>query len=272
MGNPMSETSVTQFVRVGPTLVRVRTVGQGKPLLLLMGIGGSLDMWEPLAQRLPGRRLVMFDFPGTGGSTLPWLPPTMLFNAVFVRLLIKKLSLGSVDVLGYSWGGLLAQQLAIQHPRSVRRLVLACTSYGAGSAPASVRTTGRMLTPRRYYSASYLEQIAPTLYGGRFRRDPGLVADEARRRTSHPPSATGYLLQLLAAATYSSLFTLPLISARTLILAGDDDPLIRTVNQRVLGALIRRSTVKVLPEAGHLFLLDSPETAAPLIEDFLAAP
>lgn len=73
--------TATFFVNVGPTRIRVRTAGVGPPLVLVMGIGGNLDMWQPLAGALDGRQVIMFDFPGTGGSSLSWLPPTMGFNA-----------------------------------------------------------------------------------------------------------------------------------------------------------------------------------------------
>jgi poly(3-hydroxyoctanoate) depolymerase len=71
----------TQYVAVSGSRVRVRIEGAGSPLLLIMGIGGNLDMWQPLLERLPGRQLVMFDFPGTGASTQPWIPPTMAHSA-----------------------------------------------------------------------------------------------------------------------------------------------------------------------------------------------
>lgn len=265
----MKRDQLTTNVHVGPTRVRVRTQGQGEPLLLIMGIGGNLDMWAPLAEQLPGRKLVMFDFPGTGKSTHSWLPPTMVHNAFFLRQLLRKLDLQAVDVLGYSWGGLLAQQLAIQHPRRVNRLILACTGLGVLGVPANPAVAARLLTPRRYYSSAYLAKIAPTTYGGKFRRDESLVLGEAKRRSDHPPSLTGYIAQLLAAGTYSSIPGLPFISAPTLILAGDDDPIVRTSNQHILHALIRHSTLRVFPDAGHLALVDTPEVAGPVIEEFL---
>jgi pimeloyl-ACP methyl ester carboxylesterase len=80
----------------------------------------------------------------------------------------------------------------------------------------------------------------------------------------------GYTAQLAALAGYSTLPGLRLISAPTLILAGDDDPIVPSVNPRVIAKFIRRSTLHVIPKAGHLLLLDSPEIVAPLIRDFLA--
>jgi poly(3-hydroxyalkanoate) depolymerase len=263
--------SKTFFVKVGPTRVRVRTVGEGPPLLMIMGIGGNLDMWSPLADRLLGRELIMFDFPGTGGSSMSFLPPTMAANALFTRALLRKLGYGRVDVLGYSWGGVLAQQLAIQHPGLVRKLVLACTSLGLGGIPPGPKVATRMLTPRRYYSRSYFTKIAPEIYGGRFRRDPSMVNDEVNRRVGHPPGYLGYAAQLMAVAGYSSLPGLKCISAPTLILAGDDDPIVASANQRVMNRFIKHCELRILPESGHLLLVDSPELAAPLIEGFLGA-
>lgn len=255
---------------VGPTRVRVRTSGSGQPLLMIMGIGGNLDMWAPLARRLTGRQLIMFDFPGTGGSGMSCLPPTMGANALFLRWLLGRLDLPRIDVLGYSWGGVLAQQLAIQHPHSVRRLVLAGTTFGLGAVPPNLKVAARMLTPRRYYSREYFAKVAPELYGGRFRHDAGLVNDEANRRIGRPPAVAGYAAQLMAVMSYSSLPGLPFVSAPTLILAGDDDPIVAAANHKVMARLIRHSTLRIIPGAGHLLLLDSPEIVAPIIVDHLS--
>jgi pimeloyl-ACP methyl ester carboxylesterase len=243
-------------------------------LVLLMGIGGHLDMWQPLTERLllPGRQLVTFDFPGTGASSLPWFPPTMAHSALFVRLLMRKLGLSRADVLGYSWGGLLAQQLAAQHPRVVRKLVLACTGPGVLCVPADLRVAARLLTPRRYYSPAYLRKIAADTYGGRFRRDPTLIDGEVAVRMSHPPSWPGYAFQLVAASTFSTFAVAPLITSEALILGGDDDPIVKTKNQLILHRLIKGSALQIIEEAGHLVLLDSPEKIAPIIDGFFTDP
>jgi poly(3-hydroxyoctanoate) depolymerase len=258
------------FVRVGPMRVRVRIEGEGPPLLLIMGIGGNLDMWEPLWTRLPGRQVIMFDFPGTGASGASWLPPTMAHAAWFTHRLLRRLGYGRVDVLGFSWGGVLAQHLAFQHPHSVLRLILASTSSGLIGLPPSLGAAAAMVTPWRYYSRPYFNRIAPSVYGGRFRRDPALVAEAARQRLRRPPSPAGYAAQLTALSGYSTLPGLPLITAPTLILAGGDDPVVPTFNTRLMARFLRHATVRIVPGAGHLVLLDSPEIVAPMIEEFLA--
>ncbi|GAA4351839.1 alpha/beta fold hydrolase [Angustibacter luteus] len=270
----MTETEIaisTRQVRVGLGHVRVRVTGQGEPLVLIMGIGGHLDMWTPLADQLPGRQLVMFDFPGTGGSTAPWFPPTMFHGALFVRLLLSRLGLQQVDIVGYSWGGLLAQAFAAQHPGKVRKLILACTGPGPICVPADPRVAARLLTPRRYYSSAYLAKIAAQTYGGEFRRQPGLVRAEAARRVDHPPGWIGYMWQLIAAGTFSVIPFAHRIKHPTLVLGGDDDPIVRTANQYFLHRILSQSEVQVIEKAGHLMLVDSPSTLAPIMETFLSA-
>jgi pimeloyl-ACP methyl ester carboxylesterase len=262
----------TQYITVAGTQVRVRIVGVGEPLLLVMGLGGNLDMWEPLAGQLTGRQLIMFDFPGTGHSGAQLWPPTMGMNSLFVKSLLTKLGHTRVDVLGYSWGGLLAQHLAAQHPRTVRRLVLAATSVGLGGMPPSARVAATMLTPRRYYSQREFARVAPRLYGGPLRNDPELVAAEAARRVGRPPSVGGYLAQLAAITGYSTLPVLPFIGCPVLVLGGDDDPLAPACNLRLIAHMLRHAELCVLPGAGHLLLFDRVDDAAPVIRSFLERP
>jgi pimeloyl-ACP methyl ester carboxylesterase len=238
--------------------------------MLLMGIGGHLDMWQPLTEWLPDRTLISFDFPGTGASSLPWFPPTMTHCALFVRLLMRRLRIPRADVLGYSWGGLLAQQLAAQHPRVVGKLVLACTGPGVVCVPAGLRVAAHLLTPRRYYSPAYLKKIAADTYGGRFRHDLDLVDIEVSRRMNNPPTWAGYVFQLIASSTFSTFVIAPLIRNSVLVLGGNDDPIVNTKNQLILHRILKRSQLEIIDGAGHLVLCDSPEIAGPVIENFLA--
>jgi pimeloyl-ACP methyl ester carboxylesterase len=266
----MTAAARTDHLHIGPFRLRARVVGDGPPLLMLMGIGGNLDMWEPLAAELPDRKLIMFDHLGTRGSSGPWLPPTMAHNAWLATRVLHAVGERRADVLGYSWGGLVAQQLAIQHRRSVRRVVLACTTVGWGGQFPSLGVMRRMVTPRRYYSRKYFREVAPDLYGGRFRSDPSLVDRDFGHRMAHPPSALGYAAQLTAAATYSSIPGLPFTSSPTLVLAGDDDPIVPSINPRLLATLLRRGELYVMPGAGHLLLVDRAPEAGRVIDEFLS--
>src|SRR4051794_6250899 len=116
-------------------MVRVGIRGEGPRLLLVNGIGASLEMWEPFATRFPDRQVVAFDFPGCGESDRIRRPTRMRGLATLTQKLLDRLGMYNADVLGYSWGGALAQQLVHQAPHRVRRLVLVSTVPGLGGKP-----------------------------------------------------------------------------------------------------------------------------------------
>lgn len=99
-------------------------------LLLCNGIGGALELWEPLRAALGPYPTIAFDAPGAGGSSVPAYPPSMAGIAGTVTRFLDRLGVDRVDALGVSWGGALAQQLARSHPDRVRRLVLVATAAG----------------------------------------------------------------------------------------------------------------------------------------------
>src|SRR5690349_17085933 len=106
------------------------------PLLLLHGIGGSLDSWAPLLAALPKRDIVMIDSPGAGRSEVPRLPIRITAVADYVADALRNLGIASrVDVLGYSLGALVAQALAHNHSALVRRLVLVGTIMDFSGPP-----------------------------------------------------------------------------------------------------------------------------------------
>jgi poly(3-hydroxyalkanoate) depolymerase len=236
-----------------------------------MGLGGNVEMWRPLADALSDFETIAFDAPGTGESDTPTLPLSMQRLARMTARLVEKLGYPLVDVLGVSYGGAVAQELAYRHAARVRRLVLAATSFGMFSLPGRLSALALLATPLRYYSRSHLRSIAPALYGGQVARRPELLEREAYSRLGHAPSIRGYAWQLTAIAGWTSLPYLRRIHAPTLVLSGDDDPIIRLTNARILARMIPGARLEVLHGAGHLFLVDQAADSARLIRAFLAA-
>lgn len=243
----------------------------GPPLVLCNGIGASLDLLQPFVDETDPRiEVVRFDVPGVGGSPMPKLPYNFALLACFVGRLLDRLGYDRFDALGISWGGGLAQQLAFQFPRRCRRLVLVSTGTGMLMVPARVSVLNKMLTPRRYRDPAYAKAIAAELYGGRMRRQPGEVRHVAYEQERLGPG-TGYFLQLLAGVGWSSLPALPIIRQPTLILAGNDDPLIPLVNARIMRALLPNASLHVFDD-GHLGLLTAADELGPLVSRFLTLP
>jgi pimeloyl-ACP methyl ester carboxylesterase len=184
--------------------------------------------------------------------------------------LLDELGYTTVDVLGYSFGGAIAQELAHRHPWRIRRLILGATMCGLGGVPARPAVYWHMAHPLRYHSERYLRWVSPRLYGGRARIVAAGGEDRLRDRLQAPPGWLGYLNQLTAISGWSSLPWLHHLRAPTLVLAGDDDPLIPLANARLLRWRIPGARLHVIRGGGHLFLLDQPEDVVDLIEAFLS--
>jgi poly(3-hydroxyalkanoate) depolymerase len=260
-------------VTVGGRILRVAIrPGDGTltPLLLMNGIGASLEVLEPFVDALdPRREVIRFDVPGVGGSPRPVVPYTMAtFTPVVAGLLDQLGHREPVDVLGFSWGGGLAQQFAFQHRRRCRRLVLAATGMGSLMVPAHPRVLSRMLTPRRHRDPGYATAIAGDIYGGTMRQHPEEAARVLHSHSRLGPRR-GYYYQLLAGAGWSSLPLLPLLRQPTLVIAGDDDPIIPAVNPRLMARLIPGAKLH-LYRGGHLALVTEARELAPVVDRFLS--
>jgi len=260
-----------RYLTVEGLRLRVRIRGQGRPLLLVMGLGGNIEMWEPLVEALSDFETIAFDAPGTGESDVPRWPLRMPGLARQTASLLDQLGYPQVDVLGASYGGAIAQELAYRHPDYVRRLVLAATMCGLGGVPGRPSALALLTTPYRYYSRSHLKAVAGRLYGGEIARRPELLEEHAYSRLGHAPSPRGYLWQLVAIAGWTSLPYLRRIRQPALVLTGDDDPIIRVFNGRLLARLIPRARLHIVRGGGHLFLIDQAGESAQLIRGFLSS-
>lgn len=247
-----------------------RRPGTGPPLVLVTGIGANLDMWEPFLDVARDREVVAFDPPGAGGSQRPARPLRMGGLARIVASLLDDLRLGAVDVLGYSFGGGLAQELARRMPQRVRRLILCATAPGVGGVPPWPYPAMLLASPARYYHPRAFRFEVPRIAGGRTRRQPELLERQASARLRHPPDPLGYAFQLYAVCGWSSLPWLHRIVQPTLILAGDEDPIVPLANSRLMASRMPTARLRVVHGGGHLFLLDQPETVADDIREFLA--
>jgi poly(3-hydroxyalkanoate) depolymerase len=267
---PASTIGEERYVNVGGQRIRVNVRhGSGVPLVLCNGIGASLEVLDPLVEQLDCT-VVRFDVPGTGGSPTSPLPYGFPYLAWVLGRLLSKLGIGVVDVLGLSWGGALAQQFAFQNPRRCRRLVLVATGTGALMVPAHPRILAKMVTPRRFSDPDYAASIAGELYGGTVRAHGEDVALLFVRQL-FAGSKIGYLHQLLAGAVWTSLFALPAVRQQTLIVQGTDDPIIPTINARIMNALLPHSRLH-LHSGGHIDLVHNAPELAPVIDEFLTEP
>lgn len=238
-------------------------------MLLVNGLGATGDLFDDFRLHIDDRETIAFDAPGVGGSPAPTWPWRIPWYARVVAGLITELGHDQVDVLGVSWGGALAQELAYRHPDRVRRLILVATTPGVLSIPGRPAALSILMTPLRYYSTGYLRAVAPTLYGGAIKDHPDLLARHGQVRATRPPTPLGYLWQMNALRRWSSLLYLRRMQTPTLVLAGDNDPIIPAVNGRIMARLLPHGELHIIKGGGHLFLFTRAAEMAERITTFL---
>ncbi|WP_017670480.1 alpha/beta fold hydrolase [Blastomonas sp. AAP53] len=235
------------------------------PLLFFNGIGANMEAVAPFAEMLEERPFITFDMPGVGGSPDPKVPYNAFLMARCAWLLLQQFEIETVDVMGVSWGGAMAQHFALQHSGSVNRLVLAATTAGMFMVPGNIAALSKMADPRRYIDPSYMEKHFATLYGG--------STDGATGHTGRitPPSKTGYFYQLLAMIGWTSAPFLPFLGKPTLVLMGGDDQIVPPINGQILKTLIPNAELKIIDDGGHLFLLSHLDESLDAIRAHLDA-
>ena len=225
-GRPARVTEVLRapydgLVAVGGVRVRLRVAGAGAPMLLLNGLTRPLESWRPFTEGITGRTLISFDAPGVGRSPRTLLPMSISRLARLAASVLDELGHEAADVVGFSHGGAVAQQLAFDAPARVRRLVLLSTSCGLGATSPDWR-----LPPLR----NLLAGSAPLLWPR--------------------PDTLGTMFHAFAFMTWSSIPFLGAISAPTLVVCGDKDRVVPPANSRVLASRIPGARLVLLP-AGH---------------------
>jgi pimeloyl-ACP methyl ester carboxylesterase len=253
-------------VTAGGLKLFVREQGAGYPLLMINGIGANTEMWGAAEEILArGSRTIAFDCPGTGRSEMSFLPLQMPGLANVVVSALDELGYDRVDVLGFSFGGALAQQFAHDALERVRRLALVSTGCGWGSTPGSPPALSALANPLRYFSRSWYELAC------------GLLGEDDSAGAAKGPSeslstALGYTYQLWALATWSSHPWLHRLEAPTLVVSGGRDRLVPPRNAVQLARLLQTSRLHVLPDAAHLLMNDSDGAASRLLSDFFSSP
>lgn len=237
------------------------------PLLMFSGIGAGLELFEPLVDAIdPDVEVIRVDTPGVGRSPAALRPYAFPELAWMVSRLLDQLGYTKVDVLGYSWGGALAQQFALQYARRTRRVVLMSTTMGAISVPGDIRALLGLAIPQQMQIPG-LSSSPETLFTS---TGPHRQSDVRTLVAALQGDGTGrgYLHQLAALSTWTSLPFLPLLAQPTLVMSGDDDPIVPVSNARVIARLLPNCTLDIFP-GGHLELISAADKLGWTISRFL---
>ncbi len=257
--------------RVGELEVAYQSLGEGPPLLLIMGSGSTMDLWPPVVlERLSSRfQVIVFDHRGMGLTSSPPGPFTIEQLADDAAGLLAALGLQSARVLGWSMGAYVAQELALRHPARVDALVLYAGSCGGAQAVPPTAEVLRDLTDTAGTARERGQRLFNLLFPESWLRShPDFYRQfPVPRERSAPESIAkqGGACESWA-GTYERL---PGLRQPTLILAGTEDRVVPPANALVLAERIPGSWLVRLGGAGHGVMYQLPEKVSRVVLDFL---
>jgi pimeloyl-ACP methyl ester carboxylesterase len=257
-----------------------RVVGDGSPpLVLLQHFRGNLDNWDPaLVDALAsGRQVVTFDNPGVGGST-GTTPSTITQMAIDAIKFLDVMDLAQVDVLGFSIGSFVAQEIALIRPAIVRRLVLASSApQGAagmhGWAPEVIEAVGAPAPNPDGYLSVFFTGSATSRQAGKelLGRITSRSDDRDAPTTWHTRQAQYDAVCAWGIPDHGLLQRVSAIDVPVFIANGDSDPMILPHYSHLLAGLIPHAQLKIYDDAAHGFLFQHHAEFAGDVAAFLGA-
>lgn len=244
--------------------------GAGAPVLLIMGLGYSSDMWHRTRPGIATRyRTIALDNRGVGQSDAPLGPYPMALMASDAAAVLEAAGAKRAHVVGVSMGGMIAQEFALQYPNRVRSLVLGCTAAGGPRAIKAEPEARNLLGVRNNVTPDQaMEDLAPYIYASSTPR-ARIEEDFVLRRRCFP-TVQGYMAQLQGILSWEAYSRLITIKVPTLVIHGDCDRLVPPANGQLIADRIPGANLLMLSQASHIFTTDQPEASLAAILDFLA--
>ena len=260
--------------QVGSHTVYYDDYGAGHPVLFLTGLGSTRLGWRkqigPFSRRF---RVINMDNRDAGDSGLGTGPYTIADMAEDTAGVIKNLKLGPTHIIGISMGGMIAQELAIRHPELVDKLVLVSTTAGG---PTSVNAKPEIAALLMSTETDIEKRVRSTFTAiagaGYMAKHPEDLDQIVKDALAKPMSAASYQRQFFACMGHWRQGTadrLTQITAPTLVVHGDYDPLIPYPNGKYLAKHIKGARLITLPGVGHLSMIESPERFNREVLEFL---
>ncbi len=250
--------------------------GSGEPLLLIAGLGYGLWMWHKMIPGLSKHcQVIAFDNRGAGQTDKPDGPYDVQMLADDTAGLLDALGIEKAAVMGHSMGGFVAQQLVLDRPDLVGKLVLSATNFGGPNHIPVTPEAMAVILDRSGDPVDVIKRgIAVACAPGFADARPQLVDELIAYRLTNPVPPAQYQAQTavglgLMNAEAAFEHKLEDVQAPTLILFGEHDRVVPPENADLLAQHLVDSTTVILPDAGHMFPVEQPEAAVDVIVGFL---
>jgi pimeloyl-ACP methyl ester carboxylesterase len=272
-------TAETRVVEAAGIEFAYRRFGRqaGMPLVMLQHFRGNLDNWDPaLTDALAVERdIILVDYPGVGSSTgAP--SSTIAETARQMIAFVGALGLDRVDLLGFSIGGFVAQEVALVRPTLLRRLILAATAPKGAPGMHGWREdiAAAARGESRPENLLYIMFAHTDTSQGKGREFLARVLERQDRDAPTSDAARDAQYDAIVdwgVPDHGALQRLTGIQNPTLVLQGDNDLMIPTKLSHLLAGLIPDARIRIYPDAAHGFLFQYPAEVAAHVNEFLAA-
>lgn len=262
-------------VKVNDIDIYYETRGEGEPLVLVMGLGGTLEWWFLQVPALSQYyRVVAFDNRGSGRSDKPDIPYTMEMMAKDTIGLMDALGIPSARIFGISMGGMIAQHIALLYPQRVKTLILGATTCGGSHSvspdPESMKVLFDMERMQQLSPEERFREMLPFIFSREFIEGSRSVMQElAVRMSQHITPPHGYMRQAQAIMGHDTYERLPDIKAPTLVIAAEEDRIVPVENSRIIASRIPGAELVLLKRAGHGFNIELADEVNKAVLDFL---
>lgn len=257
------------YITSGTIRIWWESTGSGSPVLLINGLGSISTAWHRLLPRLADEfRVITFDNRGVGRSGVPAEPYTLAEMSSDAVAVLDAAGVEGAHVVGMSLGGLIAQDLALQHSSRVQSLVLASTHRGLRHLGAGDPEVVRLLTAAGSLPpAERAAALVPIQHSADTPADR--IARDHEVGTAYPSTPEGFASQLAAAATWDRAAELPLLEMPVLVVHGRDDRLVPLAAGRALAGAITGAELRIIDRSGHQVFTDGEVEVADAIRAFL---
>jgi len=248
--------------------------GEGVPLTMIMGLGANSEWWEEdLINRLKNHfKVILFDNRGTGRSEDPGEDFTLKMLADDVAKMLENLGINKTNLLGISMGGMIAQEIALNYPEKIMKLVL-CSTYCGGSksvqpSPEIVKILSKPREGRPI--EEIIDEMVDLLYTSEFiSNNPDKINEARKNMRKYPISNENYQRQGKAIFSHNTCRKLKNIEIPTLIMHGKKDRLLPPKNGEILHGFIPNSELAMFENTAHALFAQEPDRVIPKAIDFL---
>ena len=262
------------MTNVGDLSMEYYIEGQGPPLFIIMGLGGQSSSWgEPLLQGLQRHfSTIRFSNRGTGGTDKPAGGYTIRQMAEDAAGLMEAIGQEQAHAFGISMGGMIAQELALNHPERVQGLGLGCTTCGpAHSVPVPAQTLAQFGQIMQLPMEERIERFWEITVTPEFKKERGdFLKRILQLGMATPTPIETFGLQFAAIQAMDTYDRLPQITSPTLIIHGDRDILVPVENAEILHERIPGSRVRIVQGTGHCFFWENPDEVVEELVQFLS--